>query len=184
MQAERPITADQRSRRWVRRGWWLAVTLLLLPAVGGAGCVATMPDRAAEADIRAAGGNLQRDTLSPALTTALDNWVLTYGPVFRVSYGGPVTRDKLEPLTRLTALRSLDLIDARGSDPAAWAMLASLPTLEWFSAIDTDMRDEYLAHLAALPALRRVSLWKNSNLTRAGVDRLRQARPDVQVVFE
>jgi hypothetical protein len=163
---------------------WLVVGVVLLAAAGCVGCVATMPDRAAAADIRAAGGTLQRDTLSPALTVALDNWVLTYGPVFLVSYGGPVTTAKLEPLTRLTDLRDLTLIDARGSDPAAWALLAELHTLREFTAIDTDIRDADLAHLTGLPALRRVNLWKNPQLTPAGVGRLRQARPDVHINFE
>jgi hypothetical protein len=182
MQDNQPSTADQQPSR--RRGWWLVAGLVLLPVVGCGGCVATMPDRAAERDIRAAGGTLQRDTLSPELTTFLDNWVLTYGPVFLVSYPGPVTRAKLEPLTRLTALRDLTLINAEGSDPAAWPLLAQLPNLEFFYAIATDIRDADLAHLVRLPALRRVSLWKNPRLTPAGVDGLRQARPDVHVVYE
>lgn len=184
MQQGQASATGQTRAPWGRRGRWLAAALVLLPVVGCAGCVAAMPDRAAEADIRAAGGDTQRDTLAPALTTALDNRVLTYGPVFRVDYGGPVTRAKLEPLTRLTALRSLALIDARGSDPGAWVLLAGLPTLEWFSAIGTDMRDTDLAHLTGLPALRRVSLWKNPLLTPAGVDGLRRARPDLHILYE
>jgi len=156
---------------------------LSLPVVACAGCVAAVPDRAAEADIRAAGGTLQRDTIAPALTLALDNWVLTYGPVFLVTYGGLVTKAKLEPLTRLTDLRDLTLINAEGSDPGAWALMAELPTLQEFTAIATDMRDTDLANLAALPALRRVNLWKNPNLTPTGVDRLRRARPDVHINY-
>jgi hypothetical protein len=184
VQDERPTPADQQPSRRGRRGWWLVAGLLLLPPVGCAGCVAAMPDRAAEADIRAAGGTLQRDTLSPALTIALDNWVLTYGPVFLVSYRGPVTKDKLEPLTRLTDLRDLTLINAAGSDRATWPLLAELPTLRVFTAIATDVRDAELTHLAGLPALRRVNLWQNPHLTPAGVGRLRRVRPDVHINFE
>ena len=184
MNSDQPVAADQRQPRGRRRGWWLAAGLVLLPVVGCVGCVATIPDQAAEADIRAAGGTLQRDTLSHTLTVALDNWVLTYGPVFLVSYGGPVTQAKLEPLTRLTDLRDLTLIDARGSDRGAWPLLAELPTLREFTAIDTDIEDADLAHLVGLPALRRVNLWKNPNLTQTGVRRVRQARPDLHINFE
>jgi hypothetical protein len=143
-----------------------------------------MPDRAAEADILEAGGKVQRDTISPELTVALDNWVLTYGPVFLVTYSGPVTRAKLQPLTRLTALRDLTLINAKDSDPDAWVLLADLPTLVWFTAIETDISDADLVRLLGLEALRKVSLSGNSRVTRLGVDQFRQARPDVHVIFE
>lgn len=184
MSGERPTPVDRRPPQRGRLIRWVAAGVLLLPVAWYAYVVADMPDRGAEADIRAAGGTLQRDTVAPALALALDNWVLTYGPIFRVSYGGPVTRAKLEPLTRLTALRDLDLVTAEGSDPAAWGLIARLPTLEGFAAVQTDIRDENLAHLAALPALRRVSLAWNPNLTRAAVEGFMRTRPDVRVIYE
>jgi hypothetical protein len=142
-----------------------------------------MPDLAPEADILAQGGSVQRDTVTPILTLLTDSWTNTYGPVIFVTYGGPATVAKLEPLTRLTALQKLYLVDCKGSDPKAWPLLAKLVTLQMFTTVATDIRDEDLVHLEGLPRLRHVDLFDNPNLTANGVGRLRRARPDVHVNY-
>ena len=72
-----------------------------------------MPDVGPEAEILAEGGGVQRDTVTPVLTVLADNWTNTYGPVIFVNYRGPVTKAKLEPLTRLTGLQQLGLVNAQ-----------------------------------------------------------------------
>src|SRR5262245_51712545 len=173
--------------RWWVRGCSLVAGLCAATAIGCAIYVKraadNMPDVGPEENILAEGGMVQRDTVTPLLTVIADRWTNTYGPVIFVNYRGAVTRAKLEPVTRLTDPQELGLLDATGSDPGAWRLLAQLRTLRKFTAISCDIRDEDLVHLDGLPQLQRVDLWKCPNLTPAGVDRLRQARPEIHVNF-
>jgi hypothetical protein len=173
--------------RWPLRGCAAVAGLVLVLAVGCAvylnRAADNMPDVGPEADILAEGGWVQRDTVTPVLSVIADNWTFTYGPVIYVNYRGPVTKDRLEPLTRLTDLQKLNLINVHGSDPRVWPLLAKLSTLQEFTTVSTDIRDEDLVHLEGLPRLRRVNLWDNPNLTQARVDRLRLARPDMHINF-
>src|SRR5262249_29381773 len=145
-----------------------------------------MPDVEAAAEIAAAGGGYQRESLAPILCALLDNWVLEYGPIIHAWQRTPITEAKMAPLVNLGHLEELTIIPPLNdqvapheapvvpSDPAVWRWLAKLPTLRQVRIIHTDIRDDDLVHLYNLPRLRRVDLWNNPNLTAAGVARVRR----------
>jgi hypothetical protein len=124
-----------------------------------------------------------------------DGWVLEYGPIIHVWYRTPVTDAKMAPLVKLGHLEELTVISPRNdkvlpftdqvipSDPTVWRWLAELSTLRRVCIIHTDIRDDDLVHLYDLPRLRRIDLWKNPNLTAAGVDRLRRAQSKAQINY-
>ena len=193
------VATRRGSSRPLRRVLVIGACAGLLLAVGFGGyayrAAHNMPDVEAADEIAAAGGGYQRDSIAPVLCVLADGWVLEYGPVVHVWYRAPLTEAKMSPLAKLDHLEELTVIPPIGptgapvtspvapSDRAAWRWLAELQSLRRLSIQTSDIRDEDLAHLEKLPRLRRIDLWGNPNLTPAGVDRLRRARPDVHINY-
>jgi hypothetical protein len=195
--AEEVANRVRRRRVWKMLGAGTCV-LLVVPvgcAVHAAHAARNMPEVEVAAEITATEGTYQRDSIAPALCVLFDGWVMEYGPVIWVWHSAPLTEAKMAPLVKLGHLEELTVIspDVPGhpplagppvpSDPAAWPWLSKLSTLRRVCVIRTDIRDDDLVHLHHLPRLRRIDLWHNPNLTAAGVDRLRRARPDVHINY-
>ncbi|MBC7856127.1 MAG: hypothetical protein IAF94_22075 [Pirellulaceae bacterium] len=146
------------------------------------------PEVQPEAEILAAGGRPQRESLVPRLSGVLDLNLMDHGPIWRVTYWdrinhSPLTVAKMKPLAQLSALKNFTIVYCQGSDREAWKWLSKLSTLEEFTAIETDILDEDLRHLSQLPKLRRVNLWQNPNLTPKGVAIFYKTRPDLRINF-
>ena len=82
---------------------------------------------------------------------------------------------------KMTNLTRLD-VSRTGTTDRALQALAPLAQLETLNLYDTSVTDAGLAPLAALPRLRRVYLWE-TGVTAAGVERLRAARPKLEIVL-
>lgn len=83
-------------------------------------------------------------------------------------------------IARMRRLVRLDLRDTRTSD-AGVARLKALPELGALNLFATDVGDGSVAALSAMPKLAELRLWQ-TRVTPAGVAKLRQAKPDLDVV--
>ena len=81
----------------------------------------------------------------------------------------------------MTNLTRLDVSRTATTDQGLLA-LKPLAQLETLNLYDTRVTDAGLTPLAALPRLRRVYLWQTA-VTPAGVERLRAARPTLEIVL-
>jgi uncharacterized membrane protein/mono/diheme cytochrome c family protein len=91
-----------------------------------------------------------------------------------------VTNEGLAQLSGFVALRRLHLENTSVGD-AGVAHLDGLVDLEYLNLYGTEVTDAGLAHVEKLPALRKLYLWQ-TQVTDEGMERLRAARPDLEVV--
>jgi hypothetical protein len=84
-----------------------------------------------------------------------------------------------ESLAKLPRLRRLTLESVR-TKSSDLKTLGRLPAVEVLKVGDSSMDDDALWELRAIPTLTQVSLF-DTQVTRKGADRLRNARPDVAV---
>lgn len=99
----------------------------------------------------------------------------------RLSLAGTAITDAASvELAAFTELKRLDLSRTSLSD-SGLATLASLPKMESLNLFGTDITDRSVEHLARWASLRRIYVW-NTQLTPEGIDRLRSARPELEVI--
>lgn len=81
-------------------------------------------------------------------------------------------------LRKATNLRELDLSSTRVDDSVVDAIAAGRLSLLWLTG--TDVTDESIDQLAKLGSLEMVDL-QQTKITAAGIARLREARPNLQI---
>ena len=84
-------------------------------------------------------------------------------------------------IAKMTNLTRLD-VSRTGTTDRGLQALAPLAQLETLNLYGTQVTDAGLAPLAALPRLRRIYLWE-TGVTPAGVERLRGAKPRLEIVL-
>lgn len=72
-------------------------------------------------------------------------------------------------------------LDWTAAGDAMAAALAQCTAIESINFVGTQLGDDGLAKLGMIPSLRRVYVW-SSRVTPAGIDALRRARPDIDIV--
>lgn len=92
-----------------------------------------------------------------------------------------VTDAACNHLAQMRRLVRLDLRETRITD-AGLLRLGQLPELRAVNLFATDVGDSGLATLAALPKLAELRVWQ-SRATEKGVAKLKEARPDLDVVL-
>lgn len=94
-----------------------------------------------------------------------------------------ITDGGLERLTQLQSIKALYLGDgwgAAGATMAGLTQLAALPKLEHLGLNGLPLTDEAIAVIQDFPSLRSVGL-VSTKITAGGVNRLRNARPDINI---
>lgn len=95
--------------------------------------------------------------------------------------GDHITDASLKSLAAAPALRYLNVAYTEVTD-AGLAHLASSNMLQELDLYDTRITDVGLLQtLTKMPTLKRVTLQMNQNLTAIGIQKLREARPDLQI---
>jgi len=82
---------------------------------------------------------------------------------------------------KIATLRRLDVSHAPTVTDASLRLVSRMPVLEEFKIGSAKVTDEGLMELAASKSLKKVSLLGLKGITPAGVERLRKARPELQV---
>jgi len=83
--------------------------------------------------------------------------------------------------SRIATLRRLDVSHGPTVKDESMALVAGMPALEEFKLGSAQVTDEGLAQLAACKTLKKLSLSGLKKVTPAGIDRLRKARPELQI---
>lgn len=91
------------------------------------------------------------------------------------------TPEGLAHAAKIATLRRLDASHAPTVQDESMALVAKLPMLEEFKLGSAKVTDAGLQSLAASKTLKKLSLSGLKSVTPAGVDRLRQARPDLAI---
>jgi hypothetical protein len=131
---------------------------------------------------------------APALTA--DQQVLRaldyYNPVYQIDEDGRVLRLRLEwrhlpvpvmaEIGKLTELTAIDLAFTTVTDEGL-AQIKDLQHLKSMGLSGTAITDQGLVYLEKLPSLQWVWLSKNT-ISEAAVQKLRGARPDMQVYWQ
>lgn len=102
-------------------------------------------------------------------------------PWIEVLYLGSssISDDSVSELAKLPHLHTLNLGDTAIGDRAI-VHLQSLPNVRYLYLGNTHISDAALVHLEAMPGLKILDL-NGTRVTPEGIDRLRRARPDLDV---
>ena len=82
---------------------------------------------------------------------------------------------------KIATLRRLDVSHAPTVTDESLRLVAAMPALEEFKLGSAKVTDDGLLELAASKSLKKLSLSGLKQITPAGVERLRKARPELQV---
>ena len=83
--------------------------------------------------------------------------------------------------TKIVTLRKLDVSHAPTVGNDSLKLVAQMPALEEFKLGSAQVDDEGLQSLAAAKSLKKLSLTGLKKITAAGIDRLKQSRPDLVI---
>lgn len=85
---------------------------------------------------------------------------------------------------KITSLKKLDVSHAPTVSDDSLSLIAQLPQLEEFKLGSAQITDEGLQALAASKSLKKLTLSGLKKVSPAGIEKLRQARPDLQVQMQ
>ncbi|MFM7835318.1 MAG: hypothetical protein ACKPJD_26270, partial [Planctomycetaceae bacterium] len=87
----------------------------------------------------------------------------------------------LAQAANITTLRRLDVSHAPTVNDAALTAVSQMPALEEFQLGSAQVTDAGLLELAASKSLRKLTFSGLKQVTPAGIERLRKARPELQI---
>jgi len=167
------ITRKKLRRRRAMRWPWLVTlgSILGLPLIAYFVGPRLLPDGSAVAHIKSKGGWVQRHSLTPGLSAAMDAPVFTMGDVWDVElYSSAFTDDDMYHLAHLTEVEILNLYNTQLGD-AGLEHIANLRKLRSLLLVNTEITDAGLAHLAGLHRLEDLDL-SETVITGSGLEHL------------
>lgn len=93
-----------------------------------------------------------------------------------------ISDNAVSSLSPLMGLTTLEVLDASGNEISGTAALSGLTSLRELDLSSTGIGDSALSSLTGLSALRTLNLEENASLTLSGVESLRAALPDCEVL--
>lgn len=138
-----------------------------------------------DAALAAVGQCTQLKLLDLSETTIGDDGLARLAPLTQLEdlnlWKTRVTGGGLAPLSGLKSLKRLNLDDDLAVDDAGMPFLSKLEQLEFLHLGDTRITDAGLEQLAGLKRLKELILTSCPHVTRAGIDKLKQALPEAEI---